>query len=677
MKRFALILLAACLLLPDPLARAADEAKDGNQDVVELSDIEVKGEALHRRDLPTTMNLIDSQEFEDRLLIRTEDILLEVPGVEIGNYNMGGVANVIKMRGFTKGAHGGDVAIYVDGIPLNEGESHADGYADINVLIPLEMERLEVYKGPSSALFGNFARGGALAFYTRKRGDYRKLKLNYGSFQTVDMQGAFGVHMGGGFYNNTAFQGALTDGYQEHSRWSRFNGATRFTWDVNQRLDLSLSFRAHNSDWDAPGYIPKDMFDSGSTNQAPNAENDGGKKTFFTERVDLGYDISPSLRLLTWAYGTQQRFTRFAKFGYDPGGQTERFYDRLVLGSGFSLNWDSRLAGKRLSAVTGIEYYHEDTKWKRWNTENRVRLAQTQDRDFFIYTASFFFQGEYELSPYFRPTLGLRYDYFGGDYQKRDPGGSPFTYDMDHYRHLSPKLGFRSRLLNDLNFRASYCQGFALPKGEAKYQPELNVDPEVIEQYEAGLTYTLGKLLRVDAAYFILDSSDEIQEYPPGSGHYQNLGETRRRGLELAVKTWPLKGLEFFGNLAVTDSEVLKSANRSLEGKEVKGVPEHILNLGAQYTSPWGVGGRVNWRQVGSYYIDSDNTETYGGYDTVDLTLFYQRPLKGEDSRLRVSLSVLNLFDEHYSQAVWQGYGTTNYALSWPRTFWLGVDIDW
>ncbi len=677
MKRLAFILLAACLLLPGPLARAADKAKDGNQDVVELSDIEVKGEALHRRDLPATMNLIDSQEFEDRMLVRTEDILLEVPGVEIGNYNMGGVANVIKMRGFTKGAHGGDVAIYVDGIPLNEGESHADGYADINVLIPLEMERLEVYKGPSSALFGNFARGGALAFYTRKRGDYRKLKLNYGSFQTVDMQGAFGVPLGGGLYNNTAFQGARTDGYQEHSRWSRFNGATRFTWDVNQRLDLSLSFRAHNSDWDAPGYIPKDMFDSGSTNQAPNAENDGGKKTFFTERVDLGYDLSPSLRLLTWAYGTQQRFTRFAKFGYDPGGQTERFYDRLVWGSGFSLNWDTRLAGKRLSAVTGIEYYHEDTKWKRWNTQNRVRLAQTQDRDFFIYTASFFFQGEYELSPYFRPTLGLRYDYFGGDYQNRDPGGSPFTHDMDHYRHLSPKLGFRSRVLKDLDFRASYCQGFALPKGEAKYQPELDVDPEVIEQYEAGLTYTLGKLLWVDAAYFILDTSDEIQEYPPGSGQYQNLGETRRRGLELAVKTWPHKGLELFGNLAVTDSEVLKSADRSLEGKEVKGVPEHILNLGAQYTSPWGVGGRVNWRQVGSYYIDSDNTESYGGYDTVDLTLFYQRPFKGEDSRLRVSLSVLNLFDEHYSQAVWQGYGTTNYALSWPRTFWLGVDIDW
>ncbi len=674
MKRLLCLLALACLLLPATAARAGDQKRPP----LKLGEIEVKGEALHRNDIPTTVNVIGAEEFEDRLLLRTEDILLEVPGVELGNYNQGGVANVIKMRGFTSGAHGGDLAIYVDGIPLNEGESHADGYADINVLIPLEIQRLEVYKGPSSALFGNFARGGTLAFYTRKRGRYNKLKLNYGSFHTVDLQGAFGVKLARGLYNHTAFQGARTDGYQEHSRWGRFNGATRFSWQAGDRLELSLALRAHSSDWDAPGYIPKYMFDSGSTNQAPNAENDGGKKTFFTQRLDLGYDLSPSLRLLAWAYSTQQDFTRFAKFGYDPGGQTERYYDRLVWGSGFSLNWNTRLAGRRLCAVAGAEYYHEDTKWKRWNTQDRVRLAQTQDRDFLITTTSLFFQGEYELSPWFRPTLGLRFDRFGGDYRNQDPGGQPYTHDMPHYQHLSPKLGFRSRLLPGLDFRASYCQGFALPKGEAKYQPKLNVDPEVITQYEAGLTYTLGSRLWVDAAWFILDSSDEIQEYPPGSGKYQNLGETRRRGLELAVRAYPAAGLELFGNLALLDSEVRQNADPALEGKEVKGVPDHVFNLGLQYTSSLGLGGRVNWRQVGSYYIDTDNTETYPGYDTVDLTLFYQRPLgQGTNRRLRVSFSVLNLLDEHYAQAVWKGYGTLNYALAWPRTFWLGVSIDW
>ncbi len=673
MKRLAVLVLAACFLLPGPVAWGADK----DAEVLKLGEIEVKGEGLHRKDIPTTVNVIGAKEFEDRFLLRTEDILLEVPGVEIGNYNMGGVANVIKMRGFTRGAHGGDVAIYVDGIPLNEGESHADGYADINVLIPLEMEKLEVYKGPSSPLFGNFARGGTLAFYTRKRGEYRKLKFNYGSFNTVDLQGAFGMKLGKGVSNNTAFQGARTDGYQANSRWGRFNASTRFTFDVSDRLDISLSARAHNSDWDAPGYIPKYMFDSGSTSQAPNAENDGGKKTFFSERMDLGYTIGENLRLLYWAYSTQQDFTRFAKFGYDPGGQTERNYDRLVWGTGLSLSWNPLLAGKRLATVVGLEYYHEDTKWKRWNTSNRVRQTQTQDRDFLITTLSAFLQAEYELSPYFRPTLGLRYDSFGGDYQNNDPGSQPFSQDMNSYQHFSPKVGFRSQVLKDLDLRASYCQGFALPDGEAKYQPELNVDPEVISQYEVGFTYAPILPLWLDVAWFILDSSDEIQEDPPGSGTYKNLGETRRMGLEAAVKVFPLRGLELFGNLALLTSEIRKNSNQSLEGKEVRGVPSHIFNLGLQYTSAMGLGGRVNWRQVGSYYIDAANTQEYDGYDTVDLSLFYDIPLSQGESRLRLSFEVLNLLDEHYSQAIWTGYGTTNYALAWPRTFWVGATIDW
>ena len=263
-----------------------------------------------------------AETFEKRVMTRTEDALSEVPGVEIGNYSMGGVANVIKMRGFSNGAHGGDVAIQVDGIPLNEGESHADGYADINVLIPLEIEELEVYKGPSSVLFGNFARAGALAFRTRQRGEYAKTKLTYGSFDSWDVQGAFGLKLGEGLHNNTAIQGAGTNGFQDNSAWTRINGSTRFTWDVSDDLDLALGLRAHESDWDAPGYIPKSQFDAESTAQAVNAEDDGGEKRFYSERLDLGWSISDQLRLLYWVYGTQQDFTRFAKFGYEPGGQT-------------------------------------------------------------------------------------------------------------------------------------------------------------------------------------------------------------------------------------------------------------------------------------------------------------------------------------------------------------------
>lgn len=676
MKRMRIfVLLLGVLVFVIPSFSFGDEEKEG---VVKLEDITVKGEAMPYSGVPGTVNVVGSKQFEELRLHRPIDILEEIPGMEVGNYNMGGVANVFSVRGFGGAGHGGDGAIYIDGVPLNEGESHADGYADMNVIIPMEIERLEVYKGPCSAMFGNFARGGALSFHSKKRGTYSRIKAEYGSYDTVDVQGTFGTMFGSSLYNNTAIQFYNTDGYQDNQEWIKGNFSTRFTYDVTQNLDVSLSFRFHGSDWDAPGYIPKEQFDDEdkARHQAVNAEDDGGEKGFLTQQLNLGYSFSENLRLLFWTYSTQQDFTRFAKFGYTVGGQTERNYDRTVYGTGTSLNFDTQLASFPIVGVLGAEYYYEDTDWKRWATSNRVRTARTQDRKFNIETISLFVEADMEVSRYFRPHLGLRYDDFDGDYENRDPATAGFDRDMRNYDHLSPKIGFRSRILDSLDFRTSYSNGFALPDGEAKYDPAINVDTVEVRQYEAGLTFTPIDKLWLDLAAFIMDTDNEIKEDPPGSGKYRNVGETRRTGMEFSVKFQPVEGLEIFGDLFLIDSEIRKNPDSSLEGKELAGIPESIFNVGLRYTSPVGLGTRIKWRNVGEYYIDDANTVSYDGYDVVDAGIFYDIS-DNKGTKYRLFFDIDNLFDEHYSQAVWSGYGTNNYAVSWPRTFWAGVKIDW
>lgn len=653
-------------------------AEEAAEKAVKLEDIHVKGQGMSRQDVPTTVNIVDAEKFEDHIGNRVEEVLNEVPGVHIGNYNQAGVGNLIQMRGFTNGGHGGDVAVFVDGIPINEGESHADGYADLNVLIPLEIERMEVYKGPSSALFGNFGRGGALAFYTKNSGEYNKLKADYGSFGTYDVQGAFGHKMSESWRNNTALQIYHTDGYQDHSDWTRMTASTRFGWDISDKLDLSLSLRAHKSDWNAPGYIPKSQFDNvdASRRQALNAQDDGGQKQFYTERADLGYNISKELRLLYWAYGTQQDFTRYSKFGYTVGGQTEKHHDRNVGGTGTSLNLDTKLADHALTGVVGAEVYDEITDTLVWNTNNRVHINQTQNRRFDIATYSAFAQTQYEVSRYFRPWVGLRYDTFGGSYENRDPGTASYTNDMNDFKQFSPKIGFRSEVLDHLDFRASYTEGFALPAAEAKFDPKINVDAMGLKQYEAGLNYTLPKRFAVDVAYFILDTDNEIQEDPPGSGEFRNVGKTRRQGVESGVKLFPLRGLELFANLTLFNSEVLENADRALVGKEVTSVPDYLSLVGAQYTAANSLGGRVQWRSVGKYYLDGPNTVSYDGYNVVDTRVFYTIPGNGQQ-KYKVTLGVDNVLDEHYSDAVFSGFGTINYAVANPRTYWVGLSLDW
>ncbi len=675
-------LLTGLLVVGVGTGWAADEpAETGRAEkTIKLEEIRVKGQGMHRDDLPTTVNIVTAEEFENHHGNRIEDVLQNIPGVYLNNYNQAGVANQIKMRGFGSGGHGGDVGVFVDGTPLNEGEAHADGYADLNVLIPLEIERLEVFKGPSSALYGNFGRGGVLAFYTRRGGEYNKLQFDVGSNATGDLQGAFGLKLSDKVHNNTAFELYHTDGWQDHSDWTRMNAATRFTYDVSDRLDLSFAFRAHNSTWNAAGYIPKSQFDQGwdaSRRQAEGAQDDGGKKQYYNERFDAGLNISKELRLLYWAYGTQQEFTRYQTSGFGSfAAQKEYFYDRNVVGSGASLNLETKLAGHSLTGVLGAEVYDEITDTQVWNTHNRIHQSELQNRRFDIITYSLFTQGEWEFSPYFRPMLGLRYDTFGGSLEKKDPGVVQSESDLNDFEKFSPKVGFRSMLFKNLDFRASYCEGFALPSSAQKFDSKIQVDPINLKQYEAGLNYRLPKLLWADVAYFILDSENEVQEDPVGSGTYRNVGKTRRHGVEAGVKVFPLPGLELFGELTVTKSEIKENANASLVGKELTGIPEYVTNLGGQYTAANGLGGQLNWQHVGKYFTDSTNTYSYDGYDVVNAGIFYIIQADAK-RKWKVSLSVDNVFDERYAANASYGYGTEYYAIAWPRTYWLGLSLDW
>ncbi len=648
-----------------------EESRDTES--IKLEDITVKGEAIPYSIVPATINVITADQIGNLTIQRTDEILEEVPGIEIRNFNQGGVANAFIIRGFRSAAHGGDAAICVDGIPLNEGESHADGYADMNVIIPLEIERVEVYKGPSSPLFGNFARGGAVSFITKKTGTYRKIKTEFGSFDTLNVEGAFGYKLFNFLQTNMAFQFYRTDGYQENSEWIKGNFSSRFSYKFSDKVDVGLSFRFHGSEWDAPGYIPEYQFEDRdwAREQAVNAEDDGGEKEFYSQRLDIGYNFSKNIRFLYWIYATQQDFTRFAKFGYDPDNQTERNYVRNVYGSGGSINFDTKIFSYPVVGVGGLEYYYENTDWKRWNTSNRVRINQTQDRKFVIKTFSLFSQVNINFSRYFRPQLGLRYDTFGGYYDNHDPGTCGFHHDMNDYSAISPKVGFHSLVFDFLDIRASYSQGFALPKGEAKYDPTVNVDPEKIYQYEIGFTFTPINQLFVDVAAYILDTTNEIQENPPGSGNFENIGKTRRKGVEVELNYKPLKSLEIFGNLSVMDAKIIDNPDPSLEGKKVKSIPNDIFNLGFKYTFPFRVSTRVKWRHVGKYYTDDTNEHTYDGYDVVDARFTYYFAKKDKNYTLFVEID--NVFNEHYAQSVWYSRGTNNYAVAWPRTFWVGL----
>ena len=99
---------------------------------------------------------------------RPADVLMTVPGMYVIQHAGGGKANQYFLRGFDAD-HGTDVALFVDGVPVNAvSHGHGQGYADLHFVIPELVERIEVRKGPYAAQDGDFATAGSFNLVTRQ-----------------------------------------------------------------------------------------------------------------------------------------------------------------------------------------------------------------------------------------------------------------------------------------------------------------------------------------------------------------------------------------------------------------------------------------------------------------------------------------------------------------------------
>lgn len=639
-----------------------------------LDEIMVKGGMLQARNRTITVQTVSNADIKRLHITKLDRLIEEVPGINVSDYNAGGVASAFTIRGFGSGGHGGDVAIQIDGVSLNESEGHDDGYADMNVIIPLNLSKVDVYKGPSSVLFGNFAQGGAVSYETRKGGEYQDIALQGGSFDTFDGQIAIGqpfeLSNGKALKTNFAMQTMKTRGFTENSDYLKTNVNGRLAYDLTDKSELALTLRGHSSKWDVTGYIFEDqLFGKDWDKQPADGDDDGGDKIFASERLDFNHSFSDNLRLLLYGYSVQQSFTRFATFaGYGP--QSEDYNGRKVYSAGGSLNGINTLGTVDVNWVAGFEAYNEFTDKKTWSTAGRVRQEQTSEGTYRIQTTSFYAQGEFDISDYFRPSIGFRFDEFSGKLRDRNPGEPASDRSLNGQNHFSPKLGFRSTWFHGFDFRFSASNGFTLPNGIERFSPDMDVKPAKIWQYEVGFSYD-HDWVNMDLSAYILNTSSEVHEIVPGSGQFINSGKTERKGIELGVKLFPVEGLRFDGTFAYIDTEIKDNPDKQLEGKDLTGIPQTITNLSLEYTSRAGLGARYRLRDIGKYAIDSGNVSYYGGYSTSSAEIFYNiRFANYRNARVYAQLN--NMFDKRYP-TTFSIFGASPGA---PRNFVVGVNYS-
>lgn len=662
----SLLSLLALLL---PLAAAGQE----------LTPVTVKGQALESSRAAYSVPTLGREEIQAAAASEVEALWRQVPGMHVNDYQLSGVANSVVLRGFGGGGHGGDIAATLDGISLNEAMSHADGYFDLNVVVPLELEEVAVHQGPVSVLQGNFNRAGLIELRTRRSGEYREVALQAGSHGALDAQAALGLRVDADSQLFLAAQHARGDGARPDAGHERSTLSARWQRQLGAGLRVALSGRIHAAQGDSPGYLSFAQWQADPQGKDPHVRGDGAEKHFKTLRLDIDYALDNDTRLLAYAYGTQQDFVRW--FTRPRGGswaQREERYDRSVAGTGLNLSGDARWAGRPAQWTLGLEALRESTGYGYWDDlQDRARSAPAiSNREARLNNAAAFGQLAWQLHPLFEPSLGLRHDRFTGDCQRlgAETGSDPCTR-MPPVAHTSPKLGVRSRVHEQLTLRASWSEGFALPSNFAKYAlGAAQLDPNVFRQTELGLQWQASRQLWLDLALYRMASSQEIRNLAPGV--YENFGETLRRGAELQALWTPHRALELRWNYGRAQSRVTQNANAALVGRQVAGVPRYTSTLQArwQMNADWALQGAL--RHVGRMAVDAANTRSAPAYHVADLGLQYRLPASSGLQNATLSLMLRNLADKSYASNLSVIGGELLVAPGAPRTLLLGLNFS-
>lgn len=452
------------------------------------------------------------------------DLVRQTTGLEVHEQGQGpGFASDAVIRGFTSD-HSGDVALVMDGIPINEPvNGHGEGYADWNLLFPGGIADAQVVKGPVSAVFGNFAAGGAVNVATPASARQTEVEVQGGSHAFGGATLTTGLERGpwGAF---AAAHYARSDGWREHSDYD----VTHFEARANRRLSPTLlvdgSVHWYGTSWDSPGFVSLADFEAGRLAQAAD-RTDGGTKRRLMGRL-TALHAGERLSWQATAWGAVSRWHLFLNIpelggvGEGAGGQTEELDDRQAAGA----RGLARYTVGAWEITGGAEFQRHAAAYDRYATTARARDSALERFDATFASLSGHLGAARTVGRWLRVEGALRYDAVRPRSTDRLAGTA-----LPSAAHgvLGPKLGIVLAPRSGFQLYGSLARGFRSAPGTVQ---DPSLPPVVVWSYEAGLRRA-GRHLDASLALFRLETRDE-RFFDPVTLETGSGGTSAREGIE-------------------------------------------------------------------------------------------------------------------------------------------------
>jgi len=633
------------------------------KDVVDLNTLTVTAQKQEEniQEVPISLTVLDRLSLEDKNIDDVWDIMDNIPGLMNFDTGMSDIFAQPSMRGITAPSttFNSSVGLYIDGAPVFASPGFAANLIDI--------ERVEVLRGPQGTLYGKNSEAGAINIITHKPNN--ELRGKIGTRIGEDNKKMFTGSVSGPIiedqlYFGLAGQKDTKDGFLKNETLGgydddrdRLYGQGQLRWTPNDDLDVSFIMSRMSAD-------------EGVSPQAPNANmmamygqpalpdrttysdfrpHKDATNDFQTLKVDYQLSESMSISSITARKVTDWK----AKGDYDftPMPIYHLYVDNeySTLSQEVRLNWKS----EKIKGLVGLYADKHSNDIDTGNVMSDFSHLATTKRELSGDSYSIFGQVGYALSDDLHLTTGLRYETQNMDY---DDELLNINTDKS-WSKVTPKISLQYRFSPNVNTYATVAQGyrtggFNFTATDLEYQ---SFDPEELWNYEIGVkTNLLDNRVQLNASLYYMDIQDmQVEEsVTPITTYVNNATEATSKGIELEITAKATENLILSAGLSYNQTEFdsFSDSSGDYTGNKNPFAPEYTINLGASYRHHNGFFASANVIGYGSIYLDKANQYERDAYEVVNTKIGYE--IEDFDFYLYAD----NLFDKNYDSLNYYGY---------------------
>ncbi len=710
-------LAAAIAMTGMPVAQAAD-SNSGARLIEELV-VTARKREENIQDVGIAMSALSPTEIEDNFARDLRDLVYVSPNLVLDDTAQG---------------PGGVAATYIRGIGVSEVEKNFDPAVGVvvdgiflgtmtgGITRALDLEAVEVLRGPQGTLFGRNTIGGVINLRRSKpTGELGgKVRASYGNFETARVDGLINFPIG----DQVAVKltGAYHDqgkGYYRNINTGRKDGQYEYTsfggnilYTPTDTVEIEYTAQIERTDQDTPPLLnvgqPGQLFcdafgfcspsvdtpvsgDRWRTTQALVGPNDA---TFDadTHVLEVRWDLTDALRFdyIFGSWETEETvltdWDAVAPLLFHTTRPAE--YEQQT--HELRLTFDD---GGPLSGTAGVYF---------WDSEYDIRLRSfigfaipdvVLDLPQFSHqeTKSWavFAEGDWALTDRLTLTLGGRYT---EDEKETDQTGIVTASADDDWNEFTPRVGLKYQLTDDAMVYGTYSVGYRsggfngrVDSIETATTP---YDQETVDNFEVGFkTEWAGGAMQFNGALFYMDYDDKQEELQlpsstSGTGQVTlvtNASTATMKGIELDLLYYPTEALSLRANLGLLDAEyddfefVGASGFVDLSGLDFRRAPDVTAALSGRYDWQMGQGQAwafVGWHFIGKHEVDFANKPELGN----DSQHLINASLNYEINQVKLSLFGHNLADEDGYGIGFDVAGLWSYAATRPpRTYGLEV----